>query len=295
MGTEAVVLADRAEMQAGGWTRERVDLIKRTICPKGISDDEFALFIEQCKRSGLDPLLKEAFCVPRRQNIGTREKPNWTAKHEFQPSEAGMLSRAERFPDFEGIQASAVFSEDEITIDTGKAEVVHRFNPAKRKGTIIGAWARIQRRGKVPVFVWLDYEGYAQQSPLWGKIPATMIEKCARVAALRKAYPGAFGGLYIPEEMPQEPGVEMAADTRPPPRPDVIDVTPRPAELAAQAAASPLPDPIDLLAKSIREAGPADMDALIKQVSAMPKTNPRRKEMGDAINLRRRELKQGGA
>ena len=28
-----------------------------------------------------------------------------------------------------------------------------------------------------------------------------MIEKCARVAALRKAYPEAFGGLYVREEM----------------------------------------------------------------------------------------------
>jgi hypothetical protein len=52
------------------------------------------------------------------------------------------------------------------------------------------------------VVVWLDFAGYVQQTPLWSKIPTTMIEKCARVAALRKAYPEAFGGLYIQEEMP---------------------------------------------------------------------------------------------
>ena len=50
-----------------------MELIKRTICPRGIGEDEFALFIEQCKRSGLDPLLKEAFCVARRQNAGNRD------------------------------------------------------------------------------------------------------------------------------------------------------------------------------------------------------------------------------
>jgi hypothetical protein len=54
------------------WSRDRVELIRRTICPKGIGEDEFTLFIEQCKRSGLDPLLKEAFCVGRRQNTGTQ-------------------------------------------------------------------------------------------------------------------------------------------------------------------------------------------------------------------------------
>ena len=58
------------------WSPERVELIRRTICPRGLGDDEFALFIEQCKRSGLDPLLKEAFCVGRRHNSGTRERPS---------------------------------------------------------------------------------------------------------------------------------------------------------------------------------------------------------------------------
>ncbi len=186
------------------WSRERVELIRRTICPKGIGEDEFALFIEQCKRSGLDPLLKEAFCVGRRQNAGSRERPNWVTRYEFQPSEAGMLARAERFPDFKGIQASAVYAEDEIIVDQGKGEVVHRFNPAKRKGALVGAWARVVREGKLPVVVWLDFAGYVQQTPLWAKIPTTMIEKCARVAALRKAYPEAFGGLYVREEMPAE-------------------------------------------------------------------------------------------
>ncbi|HYI02002.1 phage recombination protein Bet [Hyalangium sp.] len=194
---------DTAAAQSA-WSRERVELIRRTICPKGIGEDEFALFIEQCKRSGLDPLLKEAFCVGRRQNAGNRERPNWVTRYEFQPSEAGMLARAERFPDFKGIQASAVYAEDEIIVDQGKGEVVHRFNPAKRKGALVGAWARVVREGKLPVVVWLDFAGYVQQTPLWAKIPTTMIEKCARVAALRKAYPEAFGGLYVREEMPAE-------------------------------------------------------------------------------------------
>lgn len=196
--------AHNKEVASSQWTLDRVELIRRTICPRGIGEDEFALFIEQCKRSGLDPLLKEAFCVARRQNAGSRDKPNWVTRYEFQPSEAGMLARAERFPDFKGIQASAVYAEDEIIVDQGKGEVVHRFNPAKRKGSLVGAWSRVVRDGKLPVVVWLDFAGYVQQTPLWAKIPTTMIEKCARVAALRKAYPEAFGGLYVREEMPAD-------------------------------------------------------------------------------------------
>jgi phage recombination protein Bet len=201
------------------WTRERIDLVKRTVVPKGIPDDEFLLFIEQCKRSGLDPLIKEAYCVGRNFNFGTREKPQWGTKYEFQPSEAGMLARAHRFPDFEGIQAAAVYSEDEITMDFGRGTVVHTCNPVKRSGRLMGAWARVQVKGKLPVVVWLDLSGYQQQSPLWQKIPGTMVEKCARVGALRKAFPSAFGNLYIAEELPPEVAgspVAAAVEVAPP-------------------------------------------------------------------------------
>lgn len=201
---EPVAIARVHPVHFTDWTPERIEIVKRSICPRGISVDEFTLFIEQCKRSGLDPLLKEAFCVARRMNIGNRDKPEWVTKHEFQPSEAGMLARAERFPDYDGLQASAVYGEDEITIDQGKGEVVHRFNPAQRKGALVGAWARLVRKGKLPVVVWLELSGYIQQTPLWSKIPATMIEKCARVAALRKAYPEAFGGMYVREEQRED-------------------------------------------------------------------------------------------
>lgn len=236
--TKAPAGEPQAGADKGGWTRERVELIRRTICPRGIGEDEFDLFIEQCKRSGLDPLLKEAFCVGRRQNVGSRDKPHWTTKYEFQPSEAGMLARAERFPDFKGIQASAVFAEDDIVVDQGAGAVTHRFNPAKRKGALVGAWARVVRADKLPVVVWLDFAGYVQQTPLWSKIPTTMIEKCARVAALRKAYPEAFGGLYVKEEMPAEEFEPTPAPERAPERTLAPVERPAPAAEAAAPAAA---------------------------------------------------------
>jgi len=256
-----------------GWTPERAELVRRTICPKGISEDEFLLFMEQCRRSGLDPLLKEAFCVARRLNIGNRERPNWVTKHEFQPSEAGMLARAERFSDFRGIHASAVFAEDEISLDQGKGEVVHRFNPAKRKGALVGAWARVVRDGKLPVVVWLDFSGYVQTTPLWAKIPTTMIEKCARVAALRKAYPEAFGGLYVREEMPaEEQSEESAPQESPPSSPAVLPArtATREALELAQPLAMKSPEAAGTL-KRVEEnmAGPSTQQADQPRTSAV--------------------------
>lgn len=225
-----------------GWTQERRELVKRTVCPKGISDDAFALFIETCRRSGMDPLIKECFCVERRTNVGTKDKPNYVVQHVFQGAEQGFLTRAERFPDYRGCTAGAVYERDHFKMNQAKGEVDHEAEPHKPRGALKGAWGKVERVGRTPVVVWLNLAGYVQQSPLWGKIPETMIEKCARVAALRKAYPDAFAGIHIPEEFGEaEPGHELAQT-----RADVVSarIDVQPAAPAQDKPALPPPGPV---------------------------------------------------
>jgi phage recombination protein Bet len=265
---------------SGEWTRERIDLIKRSICPKGISDDEFTLFVEQCKRSGLDPLLKQAFCVPRemkgpvkKNKDGSDVMEQWRngswhpvyeriTRYEFQPAEAGMLARANRFPDYEGISAAEVYKDDQIEIDYGAGVVNHKVNPAQRKGGLVGAWARVQQRGKVATVVWVDFAEMAQKNSknesvaLWSSKPMVMIRKCARVAALRTAYPEEFGGLYVAGERPDDVDTgeeEMAAPpverpALPPPAPrETLEVSPVkekvPAEIDGSAGFAMMREP----------------------------------------------------
>lgn len=255
-----------------GWTEERIELIKRTIVPKGIPTDEFLLFVEQCQRSGLDPLLKQAYCVPREVKgekllnpDGSPKKERWSdgslhdvyqkiTRYEFQPSRDGMLVRANRFPDFLGMQASEVYAEDDILItyaeDGALSSVRHAFNPAKRKGALVGAWARVARHGKLPVLVWADFAAFVQKSPLWKDKPAVMICKVAEAMALRKAYPEAFGGLYIAGERPDDGVHDDEAETPSPsphPIPRIRAVLPE--ESATRQAApalvvSPEPQPV---------------------------------------------------
>jgi phage recombination protein Bet len=256
-------------MNETSWDEAKRKLIRDTICPKGIPDGEFLLFMEQCERSGLDPLIKQAFCVKRRQNLGTKEKPNWVDRYEFQPAEAGMLTRAERFPDYDGISAAEVYSEDPITIDYGQGEVQHAVNPAQRKGTLVGAWAKVKRKGKLPVVVWVDFAAMVQSTPLWGKMPAKMIRKCARVDALRTAYPEAFGGLYVAGERPDDVDTgEDADDVRTPTKEKPALPSPAPRETLEMPLAK---EPVPVRERAVEDAQTEQVDEMASEAAGIVK------------------------
>src|SRR5258706_10642186 len=56
-------------------TDDEIALIKQHIAP-GIPDDELDYFAAQCKRTGLDPFLKQIYCIPR----GTGERRTWSVQ-----------------------------------------------------------------------------------------------------------------------------------------------------------------------------------------------------------------------
>lgn len=293
--TQLARVEPAAMVVADEWNRERIDLIKRTVCPQGIPDNEFALFIEQCKRSGLDPLVKQAFCVKRRQNIGSRQNPKWVDKYEFQPAEAGMLARAEQFPDFRGITAAAVYTNDTIEIDPGAGEVKHRFSPGQKRGAVLGAWAKVERVDRAPVVVWLNLEDYKQNNSMWQRLEATMITKCARVAALRVAFPGAFGGLYIREEMPAEEyeAPRQQESLTPPPAKKRLPAKAKPEMEMVEA--EPADDESDPATWIARIEGAADQEGLLsigKQlVGRFPKGHPDRDALTAAYSAKQAALR----
>src|SRR5690242_6596686 len=69
----AVVVKQGTEIQFVGHELDsKKDLIKRTIC-KGSTDEELELFIHACKRTGLDPFMKQIYAVKRWSSADKRE------------------------------------------------------------------------------------------------------------------------------------------------------------------------------------------------------------------------------
>lgn len=172
-------------LQKIDFTQEQVDLIKRQIAPKA-NEHELKLFLYQCKRTGLDPLARQIYCIP----IGGRMT--------IQTSIDGFRVVAERSGSYAGQSEPEFVEDDKGNIICCKVRVYRFSNQGLRYEAAVG------------VAYWTEY---AQNSPMWQKMKHTMISKCAEALALRKAFPQDLSGLYTTDEMQQaQPTVDIPSE-----------------------------------------------------------------------------------
>ena len=166
-----------------------------------ITMPEFKMFTSLCKARKLNPFLKEAYCI----------------KYGKQPAQIvvgkdAVLKRAILNPNFDGIESGVIVQ----SIETG--EVIERKGTfyIKAEEKLVGGWARVYRKNWMhPTYCSVSFDEVAQTksdgslNSNWTGKGATMVEKVAKVRALRETFVEELGGMYEAEEI----GVDLPSET----------------------------------------------------------------------------------
>ena len=193
MATTTADLARYTDSATGADVELSITEIKRTFCPKA-TDQEAANFLHLCRYMGLNPFVKDAYLIKYGDGAATMV----VGKDAF-------MKRADAHPQFAGITSGViVLSGDKIDNRTGTLTL--------KGDEIVGGWARVARNDrKVDVDVTVTFSEFNNNRGLWKTMPSVMIEKCAIVTALRRAFPATFSGMYDSAEM----GVDLSDELEP--------------------------------------------------------------------------------
>ena len=192
--TQLAIADDQAS-----FTTQQVAVL-RHMGVEGAPAEDLEVFFHACKRSGLDPFLKQIHMIKRMVwNPQTQQKePRWT----IQTGIDGYRLMGRRAAD--RARQDMWVGEPEWLHDDGT------WRPAwtKRWGAPIAARVKVYRGGHSFTGI-ANFDEYVQTkqngSPvaMWEQRPAGQIAKCAEALAWRLAFPQDMAGVYIDDEMHQ--------------------------------------------------------------------------------------------
>ena len=163
------------------------DDVRNLIC-QNADQKEVSLFLQLCKSQRLNPFVKDAYLV----KYGNNPAQMITNYQVFN-------RRACRNENYAGIENGVVVLRN--------GEIVHKDGSAVYKAageTLLGGWAKVHfKDNRKPAYAEVALDDYSTGKSNWQKMPGVMIEKCAKAAAWRLAFPDDFQGMYVSEEMQQ--------------------------------------------------------------------------------------------
>lgn len=167
---------------------KQVEILKNSIC-RGVSNEEFEIFLMACAKTQLDPFMRQIYAVKRKA-----KKPDgsWGETMTIQTGIDGYRLIAERT----GCYAPG--PEPTYKLEEGKLMSATAYI---KKQTKDGTWHEVSASAYTDEYCQKKYDG----SPIgmWATMPRTMLAKCAEAQALRKAFPAEMSGVYTKEEMQQ--------------------------------------------------------------------------------------------
>lgn len=179
--TSALATQANALASVGQWSPEQIQVIKDTVA-KGATNTELALFLAISGRAGLDPFTKQVHFVKYGNNPGT-----------VVTGIDGYRLIAQRSGEYEGQTPAQWCGPDGVWVDVWLSD-------AAPFAARVGVW----RKGfREPAWGVARFSAYNGPGPMWKKMAAEMLAKCAEALGLRKAFPNELSGLYTREEMAQ--------------------------------------------------------------------------------------------
>lgn len=160
---------------------DQLRIVRETVA-KGTSAEQFSLFIEVCKASGLNPFARQIYAVVR-GGVMT-----------VQTSIDGYRLLAERSGKYSGQIGPEWCGDDGKWVDVWLSD----------KPPVAARVGVLRKDFQQPVWGVAKYKSYSvTTNSLWQKMPDTMLAKCAEALALRRAFPSEMSGVYTKEEMDQ--------------------------------------------------------------------------------------------
>jgi phage recombination protein Bet len=210
------------------------DLQVKALAQLGVDRAEkadLAIFFHQCKRTGLDPFLRQIHMIGRRTKVNNQ----WVTKQTIQTGIDGfrLIARraADRRKESLGYSDPLWCGEDglwrEVWLATeppaGAKIVVHRNGQPFPGVAVFREFCQRKSDGTL--------------NSQWSSKPAHMIAKCAEALALRMAFPQDLSGLYTDDET----GIEAPE----PGAPSQASGGTRRMSRAAHEAGASEPEPVD--------------------------------------------------
>ncbi|PDZ03919.1 hypothetical protein CON03_20630 [Bacillus cereus] len=217
------VAVSNTQAVVGSFTQSELDTLKGTIAA-GTSNEQFALFVQTCVNSELNPFLNHIFCIV------------YGGKMSIQISVEGVLHLARQKNGYKGIDVQTVHENDEFDAErSNEGEWIIKNHKVKfPRGQVVGCYAVAQREGFKDVVVLMetnevDHMKTGNNKHMWNNWYNDMFKKHAMKRAAKLQY-----GIEINEdESVASNPVEQVDSYQPGAR---VDITPTQLQVEEGAA-----------------------------------------------------------